>query len=419
MALIQAVKGTNDIGPEDSPRWQFLENTLRSVVASYGYSEIRTPILEKTELFKRAVGEVTDIVEKEMYAFDDLGGDRLSLRPEGTAGVVRAGIERGLLYNQTQRLWYIAPMFRREKPQKGRYRQFHQIGIEIFGLEGPDIDAELIRITARFWKELGIKGLRLELNSLGSKQARADYRQLLVRYFEANSELLDADSQRRLESNPLRILDSKNPAMADLIANAPKLKDHLDADSKAHFDSLCSLLDDAGIEYVLNPNLVRGLDYYSRTVFEWKTDDLGSQDTVCGGGRYDGLIEQLGGKPNTAVGFGLGLERALLLLPDDLPVAPQADVYLAALGDDASRYLNQLSEQLRDQLPTLRIMQNHGGGNFKGQLKRADKSGAQFAIIVAESELENRCVTVKPLRGGEQQTVPQNDIVSFLQNHYS
>jgi histidyl-tRNA synthetase len=418
MALIQAVKGTNDIGPEESPRWQFLENTLRSVVASYGYSEIRTPILEKTELFKRAVGEVTDIVEKEMYAFDDLGGERLSLRPEGTAGVVRAGIERGLLYNQTQRLWYIAPMFRREKPQKGRYRQFHQIGIEIFGLEGPDIDAELIRITARFWKELGITGLRLELNSLGSKEARTEYRQLLVTYFEANSEQLDADSQRRLESNPLRILDSKNPAMAGLIANAPKLKDHLDADSKVHFESLCQLLDEAGIEYVLNPNLVRGLDYYSRTVFEWKTDDLGSQDTVCGGGRYDGLIEQLGGKPNTAVGFGLGLERALLLLPDNLPVAPQADVYLAALGEDAGRYLNRLSEQLRDQLPTLRIMQNHGGGNFKGQLKRADKSGAQFAIIVAESELENRCVTVKPLRGGEQQTVPQSDIVTFLQNHY-
>jgi histidyl-tRNA synthetase len=418
MALIQAVKGTNDIGPEESPRWQFLENTLRSVVASYGYSEIRTPILEKTELFKRAVGEVTDIVEKEMYAFDDLGGERLSLRPEGTAGVVRAGIERGLLYNQTQRLWYIAPMFRREKPQKGRYRQFHQIGIEIFGLEGPDIDAELIRITARFWEQLGITGLRLELNSLGSKEARAEYRQLLVTYFEANGEQLDADSQRRLESNPLRILDSKNPAMAELIANAPKLKDHLDADSKTHFESLCELLDEAGIEYVLNPNLVRGLDYYSRTVFEWKTDDLGSQDTVCGGGRYDGLIEQLGGKPNTAVGFGLGLERALLLLPDNLPVAPQADVYLAALGEDAARYLNRLSEQLRDQLPTLRIMQNHGGGNFKGQLKRADKSGAQFAIIVAESELENRCVTVKPLRGGEQQTVPQGDIVTFLQNQY-
>lgn len=418
MAQIQAVKGTNDIGPDDSPRWQFLENTLRSVVASYGYSEIRTPILEKTELFKRAVGEVTDIVEKEMYAFDDLGGDRLSLRPEGTAGVVRAGIERGLLYNQTQRLWYIAPMFRREKPQKGRYRQFHQIGIEIFGLEGPDVDAELIRITARFWKELGIKGLRLELNSLGSKQARADYRQLLVSYFESNAEQLDADSQRRLESNPLRILDSKNPAMAKLIAEAPKLSDHLDPESKEHFETLCQLLDDAGIEYILNPNLVRGLDYYSRTVFEWKTDDLGAQDTVCGGGRYDGLIEQLGGKPNTAVGFGLGLERALLLLPDDIPVAPQADVYLAAMGEGPARYLNGLSELLRDELPALRVMQNHGGGNFKGQLKRADKSGAQFAIIVGESELENRCVTVKPLRGGEQQTVSQNDIVDFLQNQY-
>lgn len=418
MALIQAVKGTNDIGPDDSPRWQFLENTLRSVVASYGYSEIRTPILEKTELFKRAVGEVTDIVEKEMYAFDDLGGDRLSLRPEGTAGVVRAGIERGLLYNQTQRLWYIAPMFRREKPQKGRYRQFHQIGIEIFGLEGPDVDAELIRITARFWKELGIKGLRLELNSLGSKEARASYRALLVKYFEAQGDLLDADSQRRLGSNPLRILDSKNPAMAQLIAHAPKLQDHLDAESKEHFETLCGLLDDAGIEYVLNPNLVRGLDYYSRTVFEWKTDDLGAQDTVCGGGRYDGLIEQLGGKPNTAVGFGLGLERALLLLPEDIPVAPQADVFLAGLGNDAGRYLNLLSEQLRDQLPALRVMQNHGGGSFKGQLKRADKSGAQFAIIVAESELENRSVTIKPLRGGEQQTVPQNDIVAFLQSQY-
>lgn len=416
MVQIQAVKGTNDIGPADSPRWQFLENTLRSVVASYGYCEIRTPILEKTELFKRAVGEVTDIVEKEMYAFDDLGGERLSLRPEGTAGVVRAGIERGLLYNQTQRLWYIAPMFRREKPQKGRYRQFHQIGIEIFGLEGPDVDAELIRITARFWKELGIKGLRLELNSLGSKEARASYRMLLVDYFESNAEQLDADSQRRLASNPLRILDSKNPAMVTLIANAPKLNDHLDPESKEHFETLCQLLDDAGIEYVLNPNLVRGLDYYSRTVFEWKTDDLGAQDTVCGGGRYDGLIEQLGGKPNTAVGFGLGLERALLLLPDDIPVAPQADVYLAGLGEEASRYLNGLGELLRDQLPNLRVMQNHGGGNFKGQLKRADKSGAQFAIIVADSELENHCVTVKPLRGGEQQTIPQSDIVAFLQN---
>ena len=418
MAQLQAVKGTNDIGPADSPRWQFLENTLRAVVSSYGYSEIRTPILEKTELFKRAVGEVTDIVEKEMYTFDDLGGERLSLRPEGTAGVVRAGIERGLLYNQTQRLWYIAPMFRREKPQKGRYRQFHQIGIEIFGLEGPDIDAELIRITARFWKELGITGLRLELNSLGSKEARQSYRELLVSYFESHADQLDADSQRRLASNPLRILDSKNPAMAELIANAPKLKDHLDEESKQHFDTLCGLLDDAGIDYVLNPNLVRGLDYYSRTVFEWKTDDLGAQDTVCGGGRYDGLVEQLGGKPNTAVGFGLGLERALLLLPDDIPVASQADVFLAGLGEQSSRYLSGLSETLRDQLPNVKVLQNHGGGNFKGQLKRADKSGAQFAIIVAESELENRCVTIKPLRGGEQQTVPQDDIVAFLQNQF-
>jgi len=398
---IQAIRGMNDILPEQTGRWQAVESVIRRLVASYGYSEIRMPVVEQTELFKRSIGEVTDIVEKEMYTFDDRNGESLTLRPEGTASCVRAGNQHGLLYNQQQRLWYMGPMFRYERPQKGRYRQFHQVGVETFGIASPDIDAELIIMTARLWRDLGIsEHLKLELNSLASNEARAVYRNALTEYLRSHSEQLDEDSVRRLESNPLRILDSKNPAMAEMLSNAPKLSDYWDDESREHFTSLCERLDAAGVAYTLNERLVRGLDYYNRTVFEWVTESLGAQGTVCAGGRYDGLVGQLGGKDTPAVGFAMGLERLVLMLEvaNTLAVADAVQVYIAAVGDSAELPAQAVAEKLRDHFPGLRVLQHCGGGNFGRQLKRADKSGAAIAIILGESEIAENTFTVKYLR---------------------
>jgi histidyl-tRNA synthetase len=398
----QSVKGMNDILPEDSPAWHFLEACLRQLTDSYGYSEIRMPIVENTQLFCRSIGEVTDIVEKEMYTFVDKGEDSLTLRPEGTASCVRAGIQHGLLYNQQQRLWYMGPMFRRERPQKGRYRQFHQFGLETFGFQGPDIDAEIIALTARLWKKLGIQDVELQINSLGSNQAREDYKQKLVTYFEENNEQLDADSQRRLKSNPLRILDTKNPAMKEVVEKAPKLMAHLDDESKIHFENLCAKLTALGIPYVINPNLVRGLDYYNRTVFEWVTTDLGAQGTICAGGRYDGLVEQLGGQANFGCGFAMGLERIILLLQNQESfkdkLSTKTDVYLCTLGEQAENAGLVLAEELREQLPNLKLQLHCGGGNFKKQLKKADKSEAKLALILGEDEVKQQSVAIKFLR---------------------
>ncbi len=416
---IQAIRGMNDCLPQDTPVWQYVEQMIRQTVNSYGYDEIRFPIVEMTELFKRSIGEVTDIVENEMYTFADRNGDSLTLRPEGTACCVRAGIQNGLLYNQEQRLWYMGPMFRHERPQKGRYRQFHQFGLEVFGMQGPDIDAEVILVSARLWQQLGLTPyVRLELNSLGSNEARAAYRDKLVAYLEQHKELLDEDSQRRLYSNPLRVLDSKNPAMADMLAKAPQLLDHLDEESKQHFEGLQARLRAAGIEYTINPRLVRGLDYYNKTVFEWVTTNLGSQGTVCAGGRYDGLVEQLGGKATPAVGFGLGLERLVLLL-QSLPLLPAvsnaADVYLMPLGEAAELAAVSVAEQLRLALPGQRVMLHCGGGNLKKQLKRADKSGAAVGLLLGDDELAAGQVTVKWLRAEHpQQTVHIADLAAVL-----
>lgn len=408
----------NDVLPADTPRWQLIEHAFTSLMDAYGYDEIRMPIVEMTELFKRSIGEVTDIVEKEMYTFDDRNGDSLSLRPEGTAGCVRAAIQNGLLHNQTQKLWYAGPMFRHERPQKGRYRQFHQLGVEVFGMDGPDIDAEIIMVTARLWKQLALGDkVRLQLNSLGSSEARLSYRDKLIEYFSARQDQLDEDSQRRLHSNPLRILDSKNPDMRQLIDAAPKLNEHLDEASQAHFTRLCGMLDDAGIRYEINPCLVRGLDYYNRTVFEWVTSELGAQGTVCAGGRYDGLVEQLGGKATPAVGFALGMERLVALL-DDVFVnsavhGPHA--YLVMQGEEAERAGRMLGEQLRDGLPGLRLIVHAGGGSIKSQMKKADKSNAQVALILADDELRQQSVTIKYLREArEQQTIPQTSLAKVL-----
>lgn len=398
---IQAIRGMNDILPGQSRRWQYLEGVIRNIVASYGYAEIRMPVVEQTELFKRSIGEVTDIVEKEMYTFDDRNGDSLTLRPEGTASCVRAGNEHGLLYNQQQRLWYMGPMFRHERPQKGRYRQFHQVGVEVFGLDGPDIDVELILMTTRLWRTLGLtEHLTLELNSLASNAARARYKDALTEYLQGHFEQLDEDSQRRLDSNPLRILDSKNPAMADMLAAAPKLSDYWDDESRLHFEGLCARLDAAGIAYIHNERLVRGLDYYNRTVFEWVTHSLGAQGTVCAGGRYDGLVEQLGGKATPAVGFAMGLERLVLMLEqlDQAQLPEDVDVYVSAMGQQAELPALEIAERLRDEFPSLRVMQHCGGGNFKKQLKRADKSGARLALIIGDDEVANQVVSVKYLR---------------------
>jgi len=416
---IQAIRGMNDILPTQTPYWQYIENTLGSVLESYGYHEIRLPIVEKTDLFKRSIGEATDIVEKEMYTFEDRNGDFLTLRPEGTAGCVRAGIERGLLFNQIQRLWYMGPMFRHERPQKGRYRQFHQIGAEVFGLQGADIDAEVILMTARFWKKLGLKNLELQLNSLGSNVARANYRTELVTYFSMNRDQLDEDSLRRLDSNPLRILDSKNPTMQTLIENAPQLLNHLDEESHRHFNDLQTLLKEAGIDYVVNPRLVRGLDYYNRTVFEWVTTELGAQGTVCAGGRYDGLVEQIGGRATPAVGFAMGIERLVSLLEQNQAQLPNKNphIYLISVGDVAFQKGLILGEFLRDSLADLRILNHCGGGSFKSQFKKADKSGADIALVLGEEEIANTQVTVKYLRTKQAQiTVEQSKLLNVLKS---
>ncbi|MDX7990665.1 histidine--tRNA ligase [Xenorhabdus littoralis] len=416
---IPAIRGMNDCLPAETAIWQRVESTLKRVLSGYGFSEIRTPIVEQTPLFKRAIGEVTDVVEKEMYTFDDRNGESLTLRPEGTAGCVRAGIQHGLLYNQEQRLWYIGQMFRYERPQKGRYRQFHQLGAEVFGLQGPDIDAEIILMTARWWRELGIfDHVTLELNSIGSLEARENYREALVAFLEQHKEKLDEDCLRRMYTNPLRVLDSKNPEIQQLLNDAPELFDYLDAESKEHFDGLCQILDSVGIKYRLNQRLVRGLDYYNRTVFEWVTSALGAQGTVCAGGRYDGLVEQLGGKATPAVGFAMGMERMVLLVqeinPDFVADLTVADVYLSFFGEGSQQAALILAEKIRDQLPELRLMANHGGGNFKKQLTRAGKYGAKIALILGEDEIQAGNITVKDLRNGEQETLPQQTIAVRL-----
>ena len=416
---IQAVRGMNDILPGDTQIWQKVEETLRNCVASFGYQEIRFPIVESTDLFKRSIGEVTDIVEKEMYTFDDRNGDSLTLRPEGTAVCVRAGNQNGLLYNQEQRLWYMGPMFRHERPQKGRYRQFHQFGLEVFGIASADIDAEVIMLTAQLWKQFGIdKHVRLELNSLGSNEERAEYRDALVAYLEQHAEQLDEESKRRMHSNPLRVLDSKNPDVQAVLVQAPKLSEHLGTESKEHFANLCERLDAAGIEYQVNEKLVRGLDYYNRTVFEWVTESLGAQGTVCAGGRYDGLVEQLGGKATPAVGFAMGMERLVLLLQALESVGDirrNADVYFAAMGDKASIQAPVFAAQLRAAVPGLRVMVHAGGGNFKKQLKRADKSAAEVAVIIGEDELNQGVFTVKHLREEKpQQTLTLEELTTQL-----
>ncbi len=414
---IQAIRGMNDILPGETPRWQYVEGVFRELMAAYGYSEIRLPSLEKTDLFKRSIGEVTDIVEKEMYTFEDRNGDSLTLRPEGTAGCVRACIQNGLLHNQTQRLWYMGPMYRHERPQKGRYRQFHQLGVETFGYEGPDIDAELIAMTARLWRKLGIAAeVSLEINSLGSAEARQDYRDILVAYLQQHRDELDEDSLRRLETNPLRILDSKNPDMQAMIEAAPKLLEHLDEASRRHFEALRAMLDVMGIAYRVNHRLVRGLDYYSKTVFEWVTDRLGAQGTVCAGGRFDGLVEQLGARSTPAMGFALGLERLVALLEDKtLPDLSSPHAYLLLAGEQAEQQGRLLAEQLRDKLPQLRLLVNCGGGSFKSQMKRADKSDAHLALILGENEINTQQISVKYLRQEQaQRVIAMNELAEFL-----
>ncbi|MDD1629093.1 MAG: histidine--tRNA ligase [Methylococcaceae bacterium] len=416
---IQAIRGMHDVLPEQTPLWQYAEHMIRDVLGAYGYSEIRLPIVEKTELFKRSIGEVTDIVEKEMYTFDDRNGDSLTLRPEGTAGCLRACLEHGLLHNQVHRLWYYGPMYRHERPQKGRYRQFFQLGVETYGMSGPDIDAELILIMDRLWKKLGIRDkVRLQLNSLGTIAERLVYRETLVSYFQEHLDELDEDSLRRLETNPLRILDTKNPGMQQVVANAPELMAYLGDESLKHFNVLTATLNDLGISYEINSRLVRGLDYYSKTVFEWVTDELGSQGTVCAGGRYDSLIEQLGGKPNFAVGFAMGIERLLALIETlgNVPVTRSVDVYMIRVGETAEREGLRLAETIRNEAPGLKLQVNCGGGSFKSQFKKADKSGAEYAIILGDDEVSRGEVSLKSLRSEqEQQTLSQQQTITFLQ----
>lgn len=412
---IQAIRGMNDILPPETAIWQYVENILRQVLQSYGYGEIRLPILEKTELFKRSIGEATDIVEKEMYTFADRNNDYLTLRPEGTAGCVRAGIEHGLFYNQIQRLWYMGPCFRYERPQKGRYRQFYQCGGEVFGLPGPDVDAELILLTANILEKLGLSSVvTLQLNSLGSIESRNTYRSALVKYFTSHMDQLDEDSERRLTTNPLRILDSKNPAMQNLIQQAPKLIDYLDTESSDHFARLQKHLDAMGQAYTINPCLVRGLDYYTKTVFEWVTHELGAQGTVCAGGRYDGLVEQLGGKNTPAVGFAMGMERIVLLLQHSQQSLPTTQsVYFITDSEIAFQRGLQLSAQLRNHIPGLCVIQNCGGGSLKNQFKKADKSGAQIAVILGEQEIIDHTASIKHLRENiPQVTIKQDELMS-------
>ncbi|CAM3853285.1 histidine--tRNA ligase [Ectopseudomonas alcaliphila] len=418
---LQAIRGMNDILPEQTPAWRYLEGTLVSLLDGYGYKEIRLPIVEYTELFARGIGEGTDVVDKEMYTFLDRNEESLTLRPEGTAGCVRAVLEHGLSGGgQVQKLWYAGPMFRYEKPQKGRYRQFHQVGVEAFNLPGPDVDAELIVLTWRLWKKLGLAdAVTLQLNSLGSSEARAAYRDALVAYLQERFDQLDEDSQRRLTTNPLRILDSKNEATQAVLVGAPTLGDYLDEESRLHFEGVKSRLDAAGIRYQINHKLVRGLDYYNRTVFEWVTDKLGAQGTVCAGGRYDGLVAQLGGKATPGVGFAMGVERLVLLL-ETLELLPAelnraADVYVCAFGEAAELAALTLVERLRDELPGLRLLLNSGGGSFKSQFKKADKSGARYALILGDDELAGRVVGCKPLRDdSEQQSVAWDALAEHL-----
>jgi histidyl-tRNA synthetase len=396
----------NDILPAVSGRWRHIEGVLRDVAQSYGYAEIRVPVLEQTELFRRSIGEVTDIVEKEMYTFDDRNGESLTLRPEATAGIVRAGITNGLLHNQRQKLWTSGPMFRREKPQQGRYRQFYQFDVEALGFEGPDVDAELIIMGARIWRALGISRLSLEINSLGTPEARVRYRDTLVEYFSGVKSRLDEDSIRRLEQNPLRILDSKNPEMQGVVAAAPAMLDYLDPESVEHFQELKRLLEAAGVGYTVNPRLVRGLDYYSRTVFEWITDALGAQGAVCSGGRYDGLVEKLGGRPTPAIGWALGIERLVALHEACGAGTPadDVDVYIVAVGEGTLGRALALAEELHDRIDGLRVETNFGGGGFKAQMKRADKSNARYALILGEKEVAEDRVGLKPLRSTEDQS---------------
>ena len=417
--LIQAVRGMNDILPPETYLWQYAENMMRKVVHGHGYREIRFPIVEKTELFKRSIGEVTDIVEKEMYTFLDRNEESLSLRPEFTASCVRAGIEHGLLYNQIQRLWYSGPCFRHERPQKGRYRQFHQFGAEVFGLEGPDIDAELILMTASIFDKLGIKAnMTLQLNSLGTAASRQTYRQLLVQYLTKHKAHLDEDSVRRLMSNPLRVLDSKNPEMKNLIEDAPKLIDHLDTESVVHFEKLQSYLAHSGLAFEVNPCLVRGLDYYSKTVFEWVTNHLGAQGTVCAGGRYDNLVEQLGGKPTPALGFSIGMERTILLMQETKTKAKDEaalHAYMISDSDAAFEASLKLATYLRSKVPSLHLLLHCGGGSIKNQFKKADKSGALYAIVIGEHELKTRSASLKSLREDiQQQSLYQDELAEYL-----
>lgn len=407
----------NDCLPTQSPLWQKVEGIVKNVISAYGYNEVRMPIVEETNLFSRAVGEETDVVSKEMYTFEDRNGDSLTLRPEGTAGCVRSCIQNSLINRDEQRLWYMGPMFRHERPQKGRYRQFHQCGVEVFGLNGPDVDAELIMMTARLWRELGIdKHVRLELNSIGSQEDRADYRTALVAFLEQHIDVLDEDCKRRMHTNPLRVLDTKNPDIQAILGDAPRLSEYLGEESKAHFAGLCELLDAAGIEYTVNECLVRGLDYYNRTVFEWMTESLGSQGTVCGGGRYDGLVEQLGGKATPAVGFAMGLERLVLMMETlgNTDVRRNVDVYMVTAGEGTLTAGMKLVEELREQVPGLRVMTHFGGGNFKKQFKRADKVGAAVALVLGENEVAEKTVVLKDLAGGEQETISQTEIAGKL-----
>jgi len=419
---IQAIRGMNDCSPTESPLWQWIEGQVRQILSSYGYSEVRMPIVESTPLFARAIGEVTDVVSKEMYTFWD-NDEQLTLRPEGTAGCVRAAIEHGWIYNNEQRLWYMGPMFRHERPQKGRYRQFHQAGVEVFGIATPEIDAELIILTARLWKALGIdQHVSLQLNSIGSLEARANYRSALVAFLENHQDLMSEEEKERLVKNPLRILDTKNQALQDVLDGAPKLLDYLDDESREHFAQLCGLLDAVGIQYEINPKLVRGLDYYNKTVFEWVTSALGAQGTVCGGGRYDGLVEQLGGHATSGVGFAMGLERLVLLVQEvnkSIPVKSAVDIYVVYQGEGTTLAAFQLVEKLRSELPYLSTMLHCSGGNFKKQFKRADKSRATLALVLGESEVQNNQVVVKHLLGAaEQQTIDVANLIEHVKAQF-
>ena len=419
---IQAIRGMNDCSPTESPLWQWIEGQVRQILSSYGYSEVRMPIVESTPLFARAIGEVTDVVSKEMYTFWD-NDEQLTLRPEGTAGCVRAAIEHGWIYNNEQRLWYMGPMFRHERPQKGRYRQFHQAGVEVFGIATPEIDAELIILTARLWKALGIdQHVSLQLNSIGSLEARANYRSALMAFLENHQDLMSEEEKERLVKNPLRILDTKNQALQDVLDSAPKLLDYLDDESREHFAQLCGLLDAVGIQYEINPKLVRGLDYYNKTVFEWVTSALGAQGTVCGGGRYDGLVEQLGGHATSGVGFAMGLERLVLLVQEvnkSIPVKSAVDIYVVYQGEGTTLAAFQLAEKLRSELPHLSTMLHCSGGNFKKQFRRADKSGATLALVLGESEVQNNQVVVKHLLGtAEQQTIDVANLIEHVKAQF-